>query len=129
MTDKCQLVSSNVAAGFPSPADDYLEGELDLNSYLVKNPVASFFIRVAGDSMINAGIFDKDLLVVDRSRITKNGDIVIAVVDGEFTVKRYNISDGKVTLIAENPNYPSIELTEEILQIWGVVTSTIHEFH
>lgn len=114
------LFTCPVSAGFPSPAEDYIEGKLDLNQHLIKNPVATFFVRVTGDSMINAGIHSGDLLVVDRSLEPKDGKVVIAVVDGELLVKRIHMSKEKVSLVAEN-------LQEEMsFDVWGVVTSVIH---
>ena len=121
--------ASRVAAGFPSPADDFLEASLDLNHYLVAHPAATFFVRASGDSMIQAGIHDNDILVVDRSMAPKNGAIVIAVVNGELTVKRLHIEVASVTLMPENPHYPPLAVTGEMeFTIWGVVTSVIHQF-
>jgi len=121
------LFACPVSAGFPSPAEDYLEGKLDLNQHLIKNPISTFFVRVAGDSMIGAGIHSGDLLIVDRSLEPRDGRVVIAVVDGELLVKRICISRGKVSLTAENPNYPPLILREEMdFEVWGVVTSVIH---
>ena len=123
------LFSSRVSAGFPSPADDFLETALDLNQHLIQHPAATFFVRTSGDSMIEAGIHNGDILVVDRSLEAKNGSIVIAVVNGELTVKRLHIQGNTMILKPENPNYPNLEITEEMaFQIWGVVTSVIHEF-
>lgn len=125
----CLLASSAVNAGFPSPAADYMEGELDLNQFLIQNPDATFFIRVNGDSMIDAGILDEDILVIDRSVQAKHNSIILAVVDGEFTVKRFSTRGGRTMLYPENHNYAPIEVTEnETFQIWGVVTSCIHKF-
>ncbi len=122
------LFSHSISAGFPSPADDYLEKRLDLNKHLVKNPAATFFVRVAGDSMIGAGIHDEDLLVVDRSLRATHGKIVIAIINNEFTVKRLIKKSGKVYLVPENSNYKSIELKEDIETIiWGVVTTVLHD--
>ncbi|MFH7325878.1 LexA family protein [Desulfurivibrio sp. C05AmB] len=124
---KRPLFAGGVSAGFPSPADDYIDSRLDLNDFLVKHAAATFFVRVAGDSMIGAGIHDGDILVVDRSLEPVSGKVVIAVVNGELTVKRLQQENGLVRLVAENPNYPPIELTEETAgEIWGVVTSVIH---
>ena len=121
------LFLSGVSAGFPSPADDYLDRNLDLNEHLVKNPAATFFVRVAGDSMIGAGINDNDILVVDRSLDPCSGSIVIAVVNGELTVKRLLRNKNFCRLIAENPAYPDLEINEETpLEIWGVATYAIH---
>ena len=121
------LFLSGVSAGFPSPADDYLDRNLDLNEHLVKNPAATFFVRVAGDSMTGAGINDNDILVVDRSLEPCSGSIVIAVVNGELTVKRLLKSRNSCRLIAENAAYPDLEINEETpLEIWGVATYAIH---
>lgn len=125
---KLPIFATKISAGFPSPADDYMEGKLDLNKYLIKHPAASFFIRVIGDSMINAGIFDGDLLIVDRSLEALSGKIVIAVIDGDLTVKRLLKKQHKIYLAAENPNYSNIEIRDESsLHIWGVVTNVIHK--
>lgn len=121
------LFASPISAGFPSPADDYVEKKLDLNEHLVGNRQATFFLRVSGDSMIGAGIHNGDLLIVDRSIPAVNKKIVVAVVDGELLVKRLLRAKGKVFLAAENPNYAQIEVTEEVsFEVWGVVTNVIH---
>ncbi|MFN7096816.1 MAG: LexA family protein, partial [Gammaproteobacteria bacterium] len=112
-------------AGFPSPAEDYIEGMLDLNTYLIKHPAATFFVRVRGDSMSQAGIFPNDLLIVDRSITANYGNIVIAIVEGELIVKRLARRQGKLFLDSENPTYQPIAVKGE-LQIWGVVTNVIH---
>ena len=123
------VYSSLVSAGFPSPADDYSEGKLDLNAYLIPKPASTFFVRVSGDSMIGVGIHPGDILVVDRSLEAKHGKIVIAAVNTELTVKRLYKKDGAIKLLAENPNYPELVFGEESeLFIWGVVTSVIHQF-
>lgn len=123
-----ELYLNSVQAGYPSPGNDYYEGKLDLNDHLIRNPAATFFVRVSGDSMINAGIYPDDILVVDRSQKPKDGKIVIAVIDGELTVKRLRKHDGRVTLLPENKNYDPIEVSpESSFKIWGVVTSVIHE--
>ena len=117
-----------VPAGFPSPAGDYEEQRLDLNSYLVSNPAATFFVRVAGDSMIGAGIHHGDLLVVDRSLEPRDKSVVIAVLNGELTVKRIRLRCGKIILEPENPDYASQEITADAaFEVWGVVTSVIHK--
>ena len=114
-------------AGFPSPADDYLEGKLDLNRHLIKHPAATFFVRVTGDSMIGAGIHSGDLLVVDRSLEPADKHVVVAVLDGELTVKRLFKQNGVLRLLPENLNYQPIEITpQQTIEIWGVVTSVIH---
>ena len=121
------LFSHHVRAGFPSPADDYVCDALDLNEHLVSHREATFFLRAKGYSMTGAGIQDGDLLVVDRSLHPAHRSIVIAVVDGEFTVKRLYKRGGRIRLLAENPDYAPIELQEgQELQVWGVVTSVIH---
>ena len=121
--------TSRVAAGFPSPADDHLEGPLDLNAHLVAHPAATFVVRVAGDSMTGAGIRDGDLLVVDRSREAVSGSIVVAVVDGELTVKRLRVGKQGVRLEAENPAYKPIYVRESAeLVIWGVVAHAIRSY-
>lgn len=117
----------SVSAGFPSPADDYLEGRLDLNEYLIRNPSATFFLRVTGDSMIDAGIHSGDILIVDRSLTPRSGSIVIAAIDGELVVKRLKIIKNKIFLIPENRQYEPIEIKSEMnFEVWGVVTSVIH---
>lgn len=117
----------SVSAGFPSPADDYLEGRLDLNEHLIRNPSATFFVRVTGESMLDAGIYSGDILVVDRSLEPKDGNIVIAVIDGELTVKRMQKAKNKIYLLPENYAYEPIEITSEMhFEIWGVVSTVIH---
>lgn len=121
------IFACGVSAGFPSPADDYLEGSLDLNDYLIRQPAATFFVRAKGDSMIGAGIHDGDLLVVDRSADAKNGNVVIAVINGELSVKRYLRSGKKASLVPENPEYQPIIINEEDdVRLWGIVTNVIH---
>jgi DNA polymerase V len=121
------LFLESVSAGFPSPADDYLEGKLDLNDALIRNPAATFFVRVTGDSMIEAGIHSGDILVVDRSLNPKDGSIVIAVIDGELLVKRLIMQKGKVYLYPENKYYNPIEIKDEMaFEVWGVVSTVIH---
>jgi len=116
-----------VSAGFPSPAEDYIEGKLDLNRYLVKHPAATFFVRVVGDSMIDAGIHPKDMLIVDRAILPTSGKIVIAVVNGELTVKRLRQVKEKLWLMPDNSNYQPLQISAEMdFLIWGVVTTVIH---
>jgi DNA polymerase V len=116
-----------VQAGFASPADDFIEQYLDLNELLVEHEQATYFVRVAGRSMIDAGIYPDDILIVDRSLDAKHRSIIIAVLDGEVTVKRLHNQNGKVFLKAENPAYKDIPILGE-LHVWGVVTSVIHRF-
>ncbi len=114
-------------AGFPSPADDYIEGKLDLNRHLIKHPAATFFVRVSGDSMTGAGIHSGDLLVVDRSLEAIDGNVIVAALDGDLTVKRFRKRNGALSLLPENLNYQPIEITQQqTFEIWGVVTSVIH---
>ena len=128
-TFKIPLLTDSVSAGFPSPADDYTEENIDLNEHLISNPFSTFFLRVKGDSMINAGIKDKDLIIVDKSLIAKPGNIVIAMIDGEFTIKRLSIKNDELYLKAENHNYPDFSFKNHIdVQIWGVVIYSIHSY-
>ncbi len=123
------LFCSRVPAGFPSPADDYLEAKLDLVELLVSDPAATFMVRVRGDSMSGAGIGTGDILIVDRSITPAHGMIVLAIVDGEFTVKRLYRRGTRVALIPENPLYQPIELHDgQELKIWGVIKSCIKQF-
>ena len=122
------LLGDSVSAGFPSPADDYTEQNIDLNEHLIKNPFSTFFLRVKGDSMINSGIQNHDLIIVDKSLIAMPGNIVIAMIDGEFTVKRLEKKNGELYLKAENRNYPNFNFEDHNdIQIWGVVTYSIHK--
>jgi len=121
------LFVDKVAAGFPSPADDYVEKTLDLNELLVQKPAATFFARAQGVSMIGAGIHHNDILVVDRSIEPVPGKIVICALNGELTVKRLDRENGQWKLAAENPDYPDIAIFEDLeMVIWGVVTNVIH---
>jgi len=123
------LVGSRVAAGFPSPADDYMEDYLDLNQLLISEKESTYLVRVKGESMINIGIFPKDLLIVDRSRDPIDGDIVIAVLDGELTVKRLEKRGHRVALVAENKKFPPIVVREDQeFLVWGIVTHCIHSY-
>lgn len=116
------LGAAKVSAGFPSPAADYEDKQLDINDYLIRNPVSTFFFPVQGDSMQGAEIFDGDILVVDRSIKAMHGHIVIAFVDGERLVKRLHHRNGRVALVAENLAYPTIDIRGDMeLVIWGVV--------
>lgn len=121
------LFGSHVPAGFPSPADDYVENRLDLNELLIQHREATYFLRVRGDSMVGAGIHSGDLIVVDRSLSPQDGLVVVAEVDGELTVKRLRFRAGVPELHPENPAYPVIRFREgQELRVWGVVTSAVH---
>ena len=121
------MVSSRVSAGFPSPAEDYIEGYMDLNLQLIRNPLATFYVRVSGNSMSDIGIYPNCLLIVDRSVETHDGDIIIARVFDELCVKRLSFADdGKIWLLSENENYPPIEVTERTdFEVWGKVLHSI----
>jgi DNA polymerase V len=129
-TTQCEqpLFEAKVPAGFPSPAADYEEDRLDLNRHLIKNPAATFFVRVTGDSMEGAGIHNGDLLVVDRSIEPKDKNIVIAVINGELTVKRLRVRGRKITLEPENKKYQIQEIADGTeFEVWGIVTNVIHQ--
>tara|TARA_B100001094_G_scaffold161172_1_gene155904 strand:- start:2859 stop:3287 length:429 start_codon:yes stop_codon:yes gene_type:complete len=126
---KIKLYTTSISAGFPSPAEDHMDVSLDINEYLVKHPSSTFYIYVKGDSMINSGIFDGDLMIVDRSLEVKSNSIVVAVINGEFTVKKIKKDSGNIYLIPDNKNYKPILLENSMdFQIWGIVTHTIHHF-
>ena len=126
-THKLPFYLSSVRAGFPSPADDYIESPLDLNEYLIKRPASTFYVRVKGNSMIQAGIFSNDILIVDRSIEQYQNRIIVAMLDGEFTVKRLRKINGHLILMAENPEYANIHITEDRdFEVWGVVVHVIH---
>jgi len=120
---------NGVSAGFPSPAEDHTQSKIDLNNLLIENPSATYYVRVNGDSMLGAGIVNGDLLIVDRSIDVTNNCIVVAHVDGEFTVKRIKKIKKKTFLQAENNNYKPIEITKEMdFELFGVVAHAIHHF-
>ena len=122
------LYLAPVEAGFPSPADDYLDRRLDLHQHLVRNEAATFFLRAHGESMLGAGIHDGDLLIVDRSMDAAHRKVVIAALDGELTEKRLLHREGRVLLAPENPRFEPIDITEsESVHIWGVVTYVVHK--
>ena len=122
------LVSASVEAGFPSPADDHLERGIDLNEELIRNPAATFLVRVKGESMRDAGIHAGDVLIIDKSLTPTDRKIVVAMIDGNFTVKRFRKRGGQLFLEAENPEFPPIEVTEgQELSIFGVVSYIIHQ--
>lgn len=119
---------SGVSAGFPSPADDYIDKKMDLNEHLIRHPAATFFVRACGDSMLGAQINSGDILIVDRALDAQHNSIVIAVVNGELTVKRLKQQNRRLYLAPENPDYPLLEITEDTsFEIWGVVTYIIHK--
>ncbi|PIZ29840.1 MAG: DNA polymerase V [Alphaproteobacteria bacterium CG_4_10_14_0_8_um_filter_53_9] len=124
------LFGGRVQAGTAVSTDEFVEAQLNLHSHLVQRPDSTFFVRAQGQSMIGVGIYDGDLLVVDRSLTARNGNIVVAAVDGALTVKRLEkMGEEKVLLLPENPSYPAIEVTGDMsFEIWGVVTSVVHEF-
>jgi DNA polymerase V len=120
------LFSSRVAAGFPSPADDYVDSKLDLNEHLIRKPHSTFFATVEGDSMIDEGIIPGDIVVVDRSENPVDGSLVLAVIDSEYTLKRFRKIKNKMYLVPANKNYSTIEINEEMdFTIWGVVTGVV----
>ena len=119
------LYATRVPAGFPSPAEDYVDGKLDLNEHLIRRPAATYFVRVEGESMRDAGIFDGDLLIVDRGITPKAEDVVIAAIHGDLTVKRLTCCPRGWTLSAANPAFANIPLTETGCEVWGVVTHSI----
>lgn len=121
-------VVGNVAAGFPSPAEEELRDTMSFDEYLVNNPASSFILSVTGDSMIGEGIKDKDLVIVERGREPKNGDIILAEVDGHWTMKYFRKRGKKITLEAANPKYPPITPQEE-LRIAGVITAVVRKYH
>jgi DNA polymerase V len=123
------LFMTAVSAGFPSPAESYIEGHLDLNRYLIKHPVATFYVRVSGDSMMGAGINAGSILVVDRHVEAEDGDIVIARINDELCVKRLRVRRGRIWLMPENDNYQPIEVIESMdFEVWGRVMHAIRTF-
>lgn len=123
------LFVARVSAGFPSPAEDWIEGRLDLNRYLIRRPTSTFFVRVSGDSMTGAKIYPDDILIVDRACEADDGDVVIARINNELTVKRLRIVDGQLWLVPENGEYEAIQITEEMnFEVWGRVMHVIHSF-
>tara|TARA_B100001029_G_scaffold24937_1_gene17503 strand:- start:354 stop:809 length:456 start_codon:yes stop_codon:yes gene_type:complete len=116
-----------VECGFPSPARDFTEGTIDLNEELIPRPNSTFIVRARGDSMIDSGIYPGDLLIVDRSLSPRNGSIIIAVLDGELSVKGLKLNNDRVTLSSSNPNYSDVIVSEEMdFTIWGVCTNVVH---
>lgn len=122
-----QMAPVAVAAGYPSPAQDYFDGRIDLNEHLIKDVTSTFIVRVSGHSMEQAGISDGDELLVNRALEPKDGSVVIAVLDGELTIKRLRVTPSGVTLQADNPDYPDIKVSAlSELTIWGVATTCLH---
>ena len=122
------MSNSFVEAGYPSPSEDFIELKLDLNKHLIKHPSATFYVRVKGNSMENANIFNGDLLIVDKALEAENNSIAICVIDGDFTVKRLKKSGDELFLIPENPNYKPIKITDaNNFQVWGIVSFVIHK--
>jgi DNA polymerase V len=122
------MFSNAVQAGFPSPAEDHMDMDLNLNDYLVENPSATFCVKAIGESMKDAGIHSGDIMIVDKSLEPKNRSIILAVINGEFTVKRVNINDGSLYLLPENSSFSPIKITQEMdFHVWGVVTYIIHK--
>ncbi|MCK4311396.1 MAG: translesion error-prone DNA polymerase V autoproteolytic subunit [Candidatus Cloacimonetes bacterium] len=125
---KCPLIGTEIPAGFPSPAQDYIEENLDLNKFLIDHPTATYFVKVEGYSMVDAGINPGDILIVDRAAEPIHKKVVIAIVDGELTVKRLRADKGRWFLVPDNPEFEPIEITKDMnFQIWGVVTYAIHK--
>jgi DNA polymerase V len=129
MDPQCAPYYNNaVKAGFPSPAEEEMATPLNLHSHLITHPHATFFVRVLGDSMEGAGIFDGDMLIVDKAATPSHGKVVVALIQGEFTVKRLIIDDHGVMLKPENPRYKAVRISQgQDLTIWGVVTYVIHK--
>ena len=126
--NKIAFYNSSIPAGFPSPAEDHIDIPLDLNEHLIRHPAATFYVYAKGNSMQNSGIYDGDLLIVDRAVEPKLKNIVIAVIDGEFTVKRISKIKNKIYLLPDNKEYQPIEIKDSSnFQIWGVVVYTIHK--
>lgn len=120
------LILARISAGFPSPAEDYVEQKLDLNQHLIKHPAATFFVRADGESMVGAGINSGDMLIVDRATAASNNSVVLAVINGEFTIKRIRKVGSKILLVPENPNFKPIEITQDMeFEVWGTVLHVI----
>lgn len=126
--ETCPLYLAPVNAGWPSAAEDYIDGQINLHELIVRNPAATFFLRASGESMLGVGIHDGDLLVVDRSVEAAHNRVVIAALEGELLVKRLCRRDGRVFLQSANPDYPEFDITErEYAHIWGVVSHVVHK--
>ncbi len=127
---KLPLVDAFISAGFPSPADDYIEGKLDLNRQLIKNPSSTFFARVRGTSMTDVGINDGDILIIDKSLEAKHNSVLVCFIDGEFTVKKVQKIKGELFLIPQSKDFAPIKVSRESdFRLWGVVTYCIHKLH
>lgn len=126
---KIPFLESLIPAGFPSPADDYMEMSLDLNEKLIRNPSSTFFAQISGSSMINAGISDGDIVIVDKSLQPKDDSVLVCIIDGEFTLKRFKkIDEESAFLMPDNPEFDPIKINKHNnFMIWGVVTYTIHK--
>ncbi len=121
------MANACIAAGFPSPADDYIDSKIDLNQHLIRHPASTFCLRVSGESMTGSGVHNNDLLIVDRSINAKPGHVVVAILDGEFTLKRLMVNQDGFYLKASHPEYPEIDLRKHgDVQIWGVAIYSIH---
>ena len=124
------FIDEGIKAGFPSPAQDYAEQSIDLNKVLIKNPSATFFAKVDGDSMEQSFIMDTDIVIIDKSLEVRDGCKVVAYIDGEFVMKTIKMGKNEIYLIPENPDYPTITVTaEDKFTIWGVVTYVIHKLY
>jgi DNA polymerase V len=124
--DFVPLAGHSVPAGFPSPAEDYIDRALDFNELLIENPAATFAVKIAGESMTGAGMLPGDIAVINRARAPVSGCVVLALVDGDFTVKRYRVKEGLIVLQAENPAYPDIEIKDGTdFEVWGCVTAIV----
>jgi DNA polymerase V len=122
------LVDAYISAGFPSPADDYLEAKLDLNKLLIRNPSSTFFARVRGTSMQDVGIHDGDILIIDKSLSPSHNSVLICFIDGEFTVKKIQKKNGDLYLMPQNKEFAPIKVDKESdFRLWGVVTYCIHK--
>ena len=127
---KLTFYNEGVECGFPSPARDYTEGSIDINEKLILHPNATFIVRARGKSMINAGIYPGDLVIVDRSVKPTNGSVVVAVLDGELSIKILEVKKDEITLLSANKDYSSVHVSEEMdLIIWGVCIHSIHKLH
>ena len=126
LTHALPLLLCHVSCGFPSPAEDWI-ARIDLTDLLIPHPASTFFVRVSGHSMTGAGIYDGDILIVDRAFEARHNSIIVALLDGEFTVKRLQVTSNALVLKAEHPDYPPYAVTHEAFEVWGVVTYSIHQ--